>query len=220
MVGRKNNLNRMWDVLMGQVDLGEPTCLLDRENLGCTQREGKPNLKILHEKQRLARIFDLRRYCQTINCLAMEGLAKKMCGKILRIGKQESGATLHALCMDDHQFKDEELDAVGELSKVCSKIVMKCLYSARIGGPEIFWSVNDLARAFTNWNKASGKRLARLISYIHFTTGHGQHCHVRHSDADWVSADFAGDMKDSKSTPQDFGSHTFAPCEKKKAVSQ
>ena len=30
-------------------------------------------------------------------------------------------------CLDDHQFKQEELDSVGELAQVCSQIVLKCL---------------------------------------------------------------------------------------------
>ena len=41
--------------------------------------------------------------------------------------------------------KEEELKSVGELSKVCSQIVLKCLYLARIGRPDIPWSVNKLA---------------------------------------------------------------------------
>ena len=32
-------------------------------------------------------------------------------------------------------------------SKVCSQIVLKCLYEARIGRPDILWSVNKLARS-------------------------------------------------------------------------
>ena len=37
-------------------------------------------------------------------------------------------------CIDDHNFKDEELKSVGELfSEVCSQVVLKCLYLARIG---------------------------------------------------------------------------------------
>ena len=38
-------------------------------------------------------------------------------------------------CMDDHQSKEEENESVGELSTVCSQIVLKCLYLARIGRP-------------------------------------------------------------------------------------
>ena len=46
---------------------------------------------------------------------------------------------------------------------------MKCLYLARIGRPDILWSVNKLARSITKWTKACDKRLNRLISYIHHT---------------------------------------------------
>ena len=65
--------------------------------------------------------------------------------------------------LDDHHFKEEDLKSVGDLSKVCSQIVLKCLYLARIGSP----SVNNLARSVTKWTQACDRRLARLISYIH-----------------------------------------------------
>ena len=54
-------------------------------------------------------------------------------------------------CMDDHQFKEEEHESVGELSTVCSQSVLKCLYLARSGRPDILWYVNKLARAVTKW---------------------------------------------------------------------
>ena len=57
-------------------------------------------------------------------------------------------------CLDDHQFRQEELESVGELSQVCSQIVMKCLCLARIGNPDILWSVNKLARAVTKCAQA------------------------------------------------------------------
>ena len=62
-----------------------------------------------------------------------------------------------------HHFKEEEMKSVGELSHVCSQIVLKCLYLARIGRPDILWSVNKLARSITKWTKACDKRLNRLI---------------------------------------------------------
>ena len=49
--------------------------------------------------------------------------------------------------MDDHQFKEEEIGSVGDLSTVCSQFVLKCLYLARIGRPDILSSV-------TKWTKA------------------------------------------------------------------
>ena len=56
-------------------------------------------------------------------------------------------------CMDDHQFKEEENESVGELSTVCSHMVLKCLYLARTDRPDILWSVNKLALAVTKLTK-------------------------------------------------------------------
>ncbi len=42
-------------------------------------------------------------------------------------------------CNDDHHFKEEELKSVGEVSKVCSQTVLKFLYLARVGRPDILW---------------------------------------------------------------------------------
>ena len=50
--------------------------------------------------------------------------------------------------LDDHQFKKKELATVGELSKVCSQIV---LFLDRTGRPDILWSVTKLAQAVTKW---------------------------------------------------------------------
>ena len=58
-------------------------------------------------------------------------------------------------CMDDHQFEEEEEnESVGELSAVCSQIVLKCQNLARIGRPDVLWSVNKLVRAITKWTKS------------------------------------------------------------------
>ena len=75
-------------------------------------------------------------------------------------------------------IKKEELKSVGELSNVCSQIVLKCLFLARIGRPDILWSVNKFARSITKWTKACDKRLSRLISHVHHTSEYKQCCHV------------------------------------------
>ena len=106
--------------------------------------------------------------------------------------------------IDDHHFT-KKMKSVGELSQVCSQIVFKCLYLARIGRPDILWSLNKLARSITKWTKACDKRLNRLISYIHHACGYRQYCHVGHTAKQcrlglFQDSDFAGDLEDSKST--------------------
>ena len=108
-------------------------------------------------------------------------------------------------CIDDHHFKEEETKSVGELSNTCSQMVLKCLYLARIGRPDILWSVNKLARSITKWTKACDKRLNRLISYIHHTCEYKQYCHVGNTAKQcrlglFQDSDLAGDLEDSKST--------------------
>ena len=72
--------------------------------------------------------------------------------------------------IDDHHSEEEKMKCVGELSHVC-------LYLARIGRPDVLWSVNKLARSITKWTKACDKRLNRLISFIHHTCGYKQYCY-------------------------------------------
>ena len=135
-------------------------------------------------------------------------------------------------CLDDHQFKKEELESVGELSEVCSQIILKCLNVARIGRPDILWSVNKLTRAVTQWTQAYDRRLARVISYIHHTQDYRQYCHVGNTAQRcrlglFQNSDFAGDPEDSKSTSGGilclFGGRTFVPvswmCKKQTSVS-
>ena len=100
-------------------------------------------------------------------------------------------------CVDDHQFKEEETKSVGELSNTCSQIVLKFLYLARIGRPDILWSENKLARSITEWTKACDKRLNRLISDIHHTSEYKQYCHVENTAKQcrlglFQDSDFAG----------------------------
>ena len=60
---------------------------------------------------------------------------------------------------------------------------------------------NKLARAVTKWTQACDRRLARLISYIHHTSGFRQYCHVGNTAqhcrlGSFQDSDFAGDLED------------------------
>ena len=164
----------------------------------------------------------------------VEGHAKKCVERYCELANKSTQQLykVSTPCIDDHHFKEEEMKSVGELSQVCSQIVLKCLYLARIGRPDILWSVNKLARSITKWTKACDKRLNRLIIYIHHTCGYRQYCHVGNTAKQCrlgllQDSDFAGDLEDSKSTSGGtlciFGSHTFVPiswmCKKQTAVS-
>ena len=93
-------------------------------------------------------------------------------------------------------------------------------------------SVNKLARSITKWTKACDKRLNRLISDIHHTCEYKQYCYLSNIAkqcklGQFQESDFAGDLKDSKSTSGGtlwvFGSHSFVPiswmCKKQTSVS-
>ena len=163
----------------------------------------------------------------------MEGHAKKCVERYCELANRTTQQLykVSTPCIDDH-FKEEELKSVGELSKVCSQIVLKCLYLARNGRLDILWSVNKLARSITKWTKACDKRLCRLISCIHHTCEYKQYCHVGNTAKQcrlglYQDSDCGGDFEDSKSTSGGalciFGSHTFVPiswmCKKQTSVS-
>ena len=69
-------------------------------------------------------------------------------------------------CLDDHQFKKEELESVGELSKVCSRIVLKCLYLARIGRPDIFTVCQQTCKRSRKMDSDLRQRFGK-IDFIH-----------------------------------------------------
>ena len=76
------------------------------------------------------------------------------------------------------------------------------VFLARIGRPDIPWSVNKFARSITKWTKACDKRLSRLISFIHHTCEYKQYCHVGNTAKQcrselFQNSDFSGDLDDS-----------------------
>ena len=164
----------------------------------------------------------------------MEGHAKKCVERYCELANKTTQQLykVSTPCTDDHHFKEEELKSAGELSIVCSQIVLKCLHLARVGRPDILWSVNKLARSITKWTKACDKRLSRLVSYTHHTCEYKQYCHVGNTAKQcrlglFQDSEFAGDLEDSKSTSGGtlcvFGSHPFVPislmCKKQTSVS-
>ena len=187
-------MNPMWEILNKEVDLTEPISFVDHVYLGCTQRECKNKqilwqLQCMFESRMSTGGIEYFHYSQKSEANIsswsndMEGHAKKCVERFCELANRTTQqlCKVSTPCIDDHHVKEEEMVSVGELWKVCSQIVLKCMYLALIGRPDILWSVNKLARSITNWTKACDKHLARLISYIHHTCEHRQYCHVGHT---------------------------------------
>ena len=150
LVGRKQNLDRMWKLLNKEVDLGEPTSFLDHVYLGCTQRQCQTSKDIVDNYRTM---FESRISAGGVEKLPflkifvflhglMTWLVMQRC--VERYGELTNKTTqqLHKVstpCIVEHHFEEEEMKSVGELSQVCSQIVLKCLYLARIGRFDILW---------------------------------------------------------------------------------
>ena len=174
LAGKKQNLDPMWKVLNKEVDLGEPTSFFDHVFLGCTQRQCEISKDIVDTNRTM---FESRIYAERTENYHARKIFVFLHGLMTWLvmpsnvwndivswqTRRLNNSTKYLLpCIDDHHFKEEELKSVGELSHVCSQIVLKCLYLARIGRPDILWSVNKLARSITKWTKACDKTLESI----------------------------------------------------------
>ena len=178
LAGKKQNLDIMWKVLNKEVDLGEPTSFLDHVYLGCTQRQCQTskdtvdNYRTMFESRISAGGAEKLPFPQNLRVSSwsydIACHAKKCVERYCELANKTTQQLYKVSTprIDDHHFKEEETKSVGELSNTCSQVVLKCLYLARIGRPDILWSVNKFARSITKWTKACDKRLNRLISYI------------------------------------------------------
>ena len=110
----------------------------------------------------------------------MEGHAKKCVERYCELANRTT-QQLHEVAtprVDDHQFREEEMGCVGELSNVRSQSVLELLVLGVHWKTGILWSVNKLARIFTKRARACDTCSALSISYIHHTSEFKQYCHV------------------------------------------
>ena len=141
----------MWIKLMKLVHLGEPTSLVNanRMKLLLKSIQRCSNHEILLEHLKNCAGWE-KRHAKTVawSC-DMEGHAKKWWKDILSWRrKTESSCTKsHLLAWTTFTSSKEELETVGELSKVCSQIVTKWWYLAPVCRPDILWSVNKTCKS-------------------------------------------------------------------------
>ena len=137
MAGTKQNLAPMWEKLMKDVDILEPTKFLDHVYLGCTQRECKPNDKKFWTIQQDVWILYFCWSNWAITGMGQNLARKLQCGPTTwkdilenawsgtanwQTKRREQLYKVSHLCLDDHQIKKEELENKCELSEVCSHI--------------------------------------------------------------------------------------------------
>ena len=141
LAGKKQNIDPMWKVPMRDVDLGEPTSFLDHVYLGCTQRESQTTKDILDNDRNM---FEFKiatgateklPYSEKLGAnisswyYDMEGHDKKCVERYCELANKTTQQLCKVAtpCLDDHQLEEEEMGSVGELSKVCSQIVLRGL---------------------------------------------------------------------------------------------
>ena len=117
-----------------------------------TQRECKPNATFVDEYRENVRITN---FCWSDWNTTRAGKASRKDGcVVLRYGRTcskmrwkncevtnketELQDKVSSPCLDDHHSKKEELESVGEWSKVSSQIFLKCLYLSQVGRPDFF----------------------------------------------------------------------------------
>ena len=130
LVGKKQNIDPMWKVLMKEVDLGEPTSFLDHVYLGCSQRECQTSKDIVDSYRTMfesrisagatEKYLILRNFARTFP----HGHAKQFRERYCELANKTT-QQLHNVatpCLDDHRFKEEENGSVGEFFKFALKM--------------------------------------------------------------------------------------------------
>ena len=139
LAGKKRNIDPMWKLLNKEVDLGEPTSLFDHVYLGCTQRQCEISKDIVDNYRTMFESRISEGATEKLSCSEhlsisswsydMEGHAKKCVERYCELAHKTTQQLCKVTtpCLDDHNFKEEEMKSVGELSQVCSQIVCKML---------------------------------------------------------------------------------------------
>ena len=153
MAGKTQNMPKMWRTLQNKVDLEDRVSSWMYSTSSTSQGQncdGKAELVLAADQHKYtctnpkdiaAWSYDMEEHAQ--KCLERNcELARRSIDQLHNVS---------ALCLDDHQIKPEDLENVGELSETCSQIVLKCLYLARIGRPDLLWHSYYLARSVTKF---------------------------------------------------------------------
>lgn len=70
-------------------------------------------------------------------------------------------------CLSESSLSDQDLEVVGNLSHVASRILMRALWLSRLSRPDLSFVIGRLTSAVTRWTRFEDKQLHRCISYLH-----------------------------------------------------
>ena len=150
---------------------------LDHVHLGCTQRGDTPNESSLSNLEQCSNHEFLLEHLK--NCMSekphaiivawsydMEGDARKCVERCCELANEkiEQLDKVSTTCLTTIISRKRNLNHLEN----CQKYVLtKCLKMLVTGT-----NTNNLAQAVTKWTRASNRRFARLIFYIHHTNDH------------------------------------------------
>ena len=137
-LGKKQNLDPMWKVLNKEVDLGEPTSFFDHVYLGLSSEtmwnkqrncwQSQNHVWIQKFPQEQLKNHHVRKICVSLRGLmTWKDMPRNVWKDIVswRTKRLNNSTKYQHRALTTIHFK-EELKSVGELSKVCSQIVLKC----------------------------------------------------------------------------------------------
>ena len=185
---------------INDVDIDEPTSFFDHVYLGCIQRACKPNETVIEQDTKMFesrisagatwKIPGWEKTSRKNNCMVL------WCGRtrqksawrdcVLANKKVEQLHKVSSPCLDDHQFKKEELESVGEYLKYAHKLYWNaCTWhemdDLTFPGQSTNWFVqsrNGLKHVTDVW-----QGLFRTV--IILKTDNIVMCITRHSIVDW-----------------------------------
>ena len=145
LAGKTENIIPTWKFLMKNVDLEEPTSFLEPVFWDALKESVKSVMKLRQTTKifsnpgfllepRTNYLWEIQGNLMQKHYLLVPVTWKVMQSNVwkyfanLRIKTTRQLYKVATPCIDDHQFKEEEMGSVRGLWKVCSQIVLKCLY--------------------------------------------------------------------------------------------
>jgi len=166
--GPKVSLPKAWKSITSFIDCDEPAPL-DRF-LGCQYKRSRL------QDGSYEVVFDMKPFVESVVEKYQE-LAEKVTGKRVALRKVDSPFLESKVepagkppATWEEMKADQERDVPftkGELQDVAASLLMKSLWAARVGRPDISVCVTRLARDITRWSSFCDKALFRLVCWLH-----------------------------------------------------